>query len=319
MSCHENPLPGLVSVPKGSCYSPMVPLSLIQQGGATNGQVLSWDAQQGRWVPAASSAAGITDGDKGHVQVANQGQSWTIKDEVVSLAKLGGDVTIAGKALLDDPNAEAQRTTLGLGTAATQPSTAFAPSSHQHPFTAITGTIALGLVGTAQLPAPPSPGAQSWSLRFTQANGWQIVADSDAPPPPPPASNYYFEGWFLSDQVIQTSTTSVDVSKIVETQTAELNATQVVVQRSRTWTNPPGLFRIPYFVHRYTGTGTDPLGWTPLITEPDFSGSPAFSDMGLKTFLLPGTSSSQTYRVWRSGIPGPDYFGPDYSGPFNVE
>jgi hypothetical protein len=43
----------------------------------------------------------------------------------ISTAKLGGDITAAGKALLDDANAAAQRTTLELGTAATQPIAAF--------------------------------------------------------------------------------------------------------------------------------------------------------------------------------------------------
>lgn len=38
----------------------------------------------------------------------------------VGTSKLGGDITTAGKALLDDADAAAQRTTLGLGTMATQ-------------------------------------------------------------------------------------------------------------------------------------------------------------------------------------------------------
>jgi microcystin-dependent protein len=42
-----------------------------------------------------------------------------IADGSVTVSKLGGDITAAGKALLDDASAAAQRTTLGLGTAAT--------------------------------------------------------------------------------------------------------------------------------------------------------------------------------------------------------
>ena len=38
----------------------------------------------------------------------------------ITTAKLGGDITTAGKALLDDADAAAQRTTLGLGTLSTQ-------------------------------------------------------------------------------------------------------------------------------------------------------------------------------------------------------
>ncbi len=43
----------------------------------------------------------------------------------IETTHLGGDITTAGKALLDDADAVAQRTTLGLGTAATQASSAF--------------------------------------------------------------------------------------------------------------------------------------------------------------------------------------------------
>ncbi len=77
------------------------------------------------WPVGAAGAVALEDGDYGDIAVSSSGTVFTIDNDAVTTAKLGGDITTAGKELLDDANAAAQRTTLGLGTAAVESAAAF--------------------------------------------------------------------------------------------------------------------------------------------------------------------------------------------------
>lgn len=84
------------------------------------------------WILATNaygaSGGGVTDGDYGDITVSGGGAAWAIDAGVVTTTKMGGDVTTAGKALLDDATASAQRATLGLGTAAQSSTGDFDPA-----------------------------------------------------------------------------------------------------------------------------------------------------------------------------------------------
>lgn len=124
---------------------------------ATNDKILIQDTSGSdvlKTVTAQSIAdlatGGVTDGDKGDITVSSTGTVWTIDNDVVTYAKIqnisatdkllgrsssgAGDTeeitcTAAGRALIDDAAASDQRTTLGLGTLATQSGTFSGTSS----------------------------------------------------------------------------------------------------------------------------------------------------------------------------------------------
>jgi len=118
--------------------------------------------KDGKWATIAST--GPADGDKGDITISGSGSVYTIDNGVVSTAKMGGDVTTAGKALLDDADAAAQRTTLGLGSASLSNTGDFAAASHNHAASEITsGTIATARLGSGSASAlTVLKGDQSW-------------------------------------------------------------------------------------------------------------------------------------------------------------
>jgi hypothetical protein len=93
----------------------------------TDGTPSLWLDTGAAWVSVGGGGGGVSDGDKGDIVVSSSGTVWSFDSAVV---------TAAGRAILDDADAAAQRTTLGA-----------AAASHTHAASDVTS----GTMDTARL------------------------------------------------------------------------------------------------------------------------------------------------------------------------
>jgi hypothetical protein len=140
-------------------------LTIDEFTGSTPGSVPTSPGGTARFLRADGTweiVYPLQDIDYGDITVGGGGTTMTIDAGAVTTTKMGGDVTAAGKALLDDASATVQRATLGLGTAAvlnvpavgdaavtevvfgtdTRLTDTRTPAAHTHPQSEVTGLVA---------------------------------------------------------------------------------------------------------------------------------------------------------------------------------
>lgn len=159
--------------------------SVIGRSASDSGNVGDIAASSGSGAVLRESGGTIGFGTVATAGIADNAITFAKMQAVSANVLLGNDAsgtaveeivcTAAGRALLDDADADAQRTTLGLGTAATQASSAFAAASHEHTAATIDSESATdgqvltadGAGGTAW-ETPAASGGTVTSVNLTQ-------------------------------------------------------------------------------------------------------------------------------------------------------
>lgn len=118
----------------------------------------------------------LSDWDKGDIVLSSSGTVWTIDTGAVTTTKLWWDITTAWKALLDDADASAQRTTLWLNTTANQTDSTdkrFMTDAQETKLDGLTAFIWCELSNsTSQTLAADSYTAPAWNTEVYDTSGF---------------------------------------------------------------------------------------------------------------------------------------------------
>lgn len=257
-------------------------------GGSLSGVTVSNTSLSNVSVVANASSLGVRDSDGSHVLsiaagsnlTANRVFTLTTGDAARTLNISAGNVTIstAGAALIDDTDASAQRTTLGLGTIATQNANNVS----------VTGGSITGITDLAL-----ADGGTGASLSDPAANailGWNDTAN--------------VMRFFTAGTGIEINATSNTISSTSTTPTANTQT----FNSSGTWTRPSGSYSF-YAIQIWAGGGSGGKGSSGNASGGGGGGGFAeiigsFSDLGATETVTVGSGGASVTAASTAGNQG---------------
>lgn len=293
----------------------------------------------GAWL--GPIALGLIDGDHGDIVVSDAGVTLTIEAGAVNTTKLGGDITSAGKALLDDADSAAQKTTLGLVPIASSGSAADLTSglvpaarmpAHTGDVTSADGSVALtvandavtnakaanmgsatvkaNITGATADPADVALSAFKAALAITGADVANTPAGGVAATTVQAAINELDTEKYDKTGGTVTGNVTITGNLIVQGDTVTLDTSTVSVEDTviEVGRNNVGA-AAPYLGLKAKRNGTDAFWlwnestdrWTAYISTDDMATAGTLADVHAANFFGALTGNASTATAWQTG------------------